>query len=67
MAVDGLALLEVQAVGDGMIVGVPFIHIRMSSSQVSRDETEVGIMIIQTDCDSAFVSRHSSQASLNGS
>lgn len=46
MAVDSPALLEVQPISDGMVVGVSFIHVRMSGGEMSSDETEVGIIIL---------------------
>ena len=56
MAPDSLALLETEVVHDSSVVRIPFFHIRMSGCEVSRDETEICVMILEADGDGSFVS-----------
>jgi hypothetical protein len=37
-----------QPVGDGMIVGVAFIHVAVAGSKVGGDKAKVGVMVLQT-------------------
>jgi len=46
------------------VVRIPFLNIGVSSGEVSCQETETSIMIVQSDPDGALVPRHASQAGL---
>ena len=50
--------------GYGAVVRVPLLHICVSSGEVSCQEAETGIVIVQSDPDGALVPRHASQAGL---
>ena len=56
MARDSLAFLETELVHDRSVVGVPFLHVRVSSCKVSRNETEIRVVILETDGDGPLVS-----------
>jgi hypothetical protein len=45
-----------QAVHNGLVVSVSLIDIRMTSSEVGGDETKAGVVVFESDADSAFVS-----------
>jgi hypothetical protein len=45
----------VQAVDDGSVVGVSFFHVRVTGGQVGSDETETGVVVFQSDANSALV------------
>lgn len=64
MAPDSLALLETEVVHDSSVVRIPFFHVQMSGCEVSRDETEICVVILEADGDGSFVSRHSSHSRL---
>jgi hypothetical protein len=58
MTLNRLSPEKMQAVHDGPIVSVSFINVPMASSKVGSDETETGVVIIESDANSAFVTRH---------
>ena len=49
---------EMQAIHDRPVVSVSFLNIRMTSSQVGSDKTEACVVVIESDANSAFVTRH---------
>jgi len=55
---------EMQPICDSMIVGITLVDISMTRSQVSCEETEAGVMVVQSDTDCALVPRHSSKTGL---
>jgi len=64
VAPDSLALLETELVHDRSVVRVPFLHVCVSSCKVSRDETEIRVVVLETDGNSPLISRHSSHTRL---
>jgi hypothetical protein len=58
MALNRLSPEEMQAIYDGPIVSVSFIDIPMASSQVGSDKAEACVVVIKSDTDRAFVTRH---------
>ena len=64
MTVDGLALEEMQAIDNRPVVGIALGDVRMASGEMSSDEAERGIVILQPDADCALVSRHASKTRL---
>ena len=59
MTFNRLAPEEVQAVNNGLvIISIRLLNVRMTSSQVSSDKTEAGVVIIKSDANSTFVTRH---------
>ena len=46
VAPDSLSLLETKVIHDRSVVRISFFHIRMSSCEVSRDETKIRVMIL---------------------
>lgn len=65
MALNRLSPQEVQPVHDGPIVSISFLHIHMAGSQVCSDETEAGVVVVKSDANSAFVTRHAAQTGLS--
>lgn len=55
VAPDGLPLLETELVHDRSVVRVPFLDVRVSSREVSSDETEIRVMVLEADGDGSFV------------
>jgi hypothetical protein len=49
---------EMQAVDNGPIICIPLLNVRMTGSQVSSNETEAGVVVIESDANSTFVTRH---------
>jgi len=43
---DSLALLEMELIRDRSVVRIPFFHVRVSSCEVGRDETEIRVVIL---------------------
>ena len=43
MAINGLALLEMEAVYNSMIIGIPFVNVRVPGGQMRGDEAKAGI------------------------
>ena len=64
MTLDRLSPQEMQAVHDGLIVTIPLINIHMTGSQVRSDETKAGVVVFESDANSAFVTRHAAQTGL---
>ncbi len=58
MTLNRLSPEEVQAVDNSPIISVPLINVRMTSSQVSSDKTEAGVVVVESDANSTFVTRH---------
>jgi len=58
MTLDRLSPKEMQAVDNGPIISIPLLNVRMTSSQVSSDKTEAGVVVIESDANSTFVPRH---------
>lgn len=58
MTLDRLSPEEMQAVDDGPIISIPLLNIRMTSSQVSSNKTEASVVVIESDANSTFVTRH---------
>jgi len=54
----------VQSIDDGSVVGIPFVHVRVTGSQVGSDKTEAGVVVFQSDANSALVTGHATQSSL---
>ena len=65
MAVNGLALQEMETIDDCPIIRIAFGDIGMPSSKVRCEETEGGIMVFQSNANGPFVTRHASQACLS--
>lgn len=55
MAVDSLALEEVQSVDYGPVIRVALSHIPMSSGKVRREEAEARVVVVEADAHRAFV------------
>ena len=49
---------EMQAVDDGPVISISLLNVRMTSSQVSSNKTEAGVVVIESDANSTFVTRH---------
>jgi hypothetical protein len=58
MTLDRFSPKEMQAVDNGPIIGIPLLNVRMTSSQVSGDKAEAGVVVIESDANSTFVTRH---------
>jgi len=58
MALNRLSPEEMQAIDNRPIITIPLLKVRMTGSQVSSDKTEAGIVVIESDANSAFISRH---------
>ena len=65
MAVDGLTLQEMQPIDDGPVVHIALGYIGMSSSQMRREKTKSGIVVLQSNTNCPFVTRHTPQTSLS--
>lgn len=55
MTLDCLPLQEVEAVHDGMVIGVAFFDVGMAGCKVSGDEAEVCVVVIEPNGNCAFV------------
>ena len=64
MAVNSLSPQKVQSIDDSSVVGIPLIHVRVTGGQVGSYETEAGVVVFQSDTNSAFVTGHATQSSL---
>ena len=58
MTLNRLSPEEMQAVGNRPVITIPLLKVRMTSGQVSSNKTEAGVVVIESDANSAFVSRH---------
>ena len=58
MTLNRLTAEEMQAVDNGPIISIPLLDVRMTSSQVSSDKTEAGVVVIESDAKSTFVPGH---------
>jgi len=55
VAPDSLAFLETELVHNCSVVRVPLLHVRVPSCKVSRDETEIRVMVLEANGDGPFV------------
>lgn len=58
MAGQCLSLLEVQTIRDCAKVCIPFLDVAVTGGKVRGQEAEASVVIIQSDSDTTFVSRH---------
>lgn len=58
MTLDRLSPQEMQPVHNGLIIGVSLVNIRMTRCQVRGDETKAGVVVFESNANSAFVARH---------
>ena len=56
---DCLAFLKMQTVGDGPVIGISLLDIRMSRCKVSSQEAKASVVILQPNAYSTLVSGHS--------
>jgi hypothetical protein len=58
MTLNRLSPKKMQAVDNGPIISIPLLGIQMTSGHVSSDKTEAGVVVIESDANSTFVTRH---------
>lgn len=61
MAFNSLAFEELKTRANGMIVIVTLLDVRVTGSQMGRQEAKARVMQIEPNADSALVSRHAPQ------
>ncbi len=59
MTFNRLPFEEMKPVDNGVIVRIALDHIAVASCEMSRDEAEIGVMIIKSYCHRALVTRDS--------
>jgi hypothetical protein len=58
MTLNRLSSKEMQAVDNGPIISIPLLNVRMTSSHVGGDKAKAGVVVIESDTNSTFVTRH---------